>query len=299
MHAGVVLSRPPLITRDLHPFEKAFFLYQRRLNERTALPFSRYFYYAKDTPGDVDWKRKIKDRQTAARDIGVYNAYRNDPWNDELLVGAKESEPEHQIEALVIDATTAAEATESKTEHAELEGLASKKKTTTVERPMPRVTESDKNGDVRSLNRALSRTLYLVVQGEKGWQFPSGGLSERESLHRVRKDTLFRSSETNFTQAAERLMVQAGGVNMNTWLVGNAPVGHYVHRYEEAVTDEEKIERLGEKTFYMKARILAGKPDLNGNALGLKDYKWLCKEELEKELSPDYYRAVRNMLVQL
>ena len=168
-----MLSRPPLLTRDLHPFEKAFYLYQRRLNERLALPFTRYFYYQKDTPADIDWKKKIKERLTAARDIGVYNAYGKEGWNDELLVGAKESEPEAQVEALLKDAEV----------EAEDEGPVKKAK---VEKPMPRVTEADTSGDTRSLNRLMARTLYLVVKGsEGGWGFPSGVLMGKESLQRV------------------------------------------------------------------------------------------------------------------
>ena len=57
-----------------------------------------------------------------------------------------------------------------------------------VERPYPRVTEADKNGDVRSLNRLLQRTLYLLVKSEKNgrWGFPSSFLMGKESLHTVR-----------------------------------------------------------------------------------------------------------------
>lgn len=168
-----MLSRPPVLTRDLHPFEKAFYLYQRRMNERLALPFTRYFYYQKDTPADIDWKKKIKERLTPARDIGVYNAYKKEGWNDELLVGARESEPEAQVEALLKDAVI----------ETDEEGQVKQEK---FERPMPRITEADKLGDTRSLNRLLTRTLYLVVKGEgAGWGFPSGVLIGKESLQRV------------------------------------------------------------------------------------------------------------------
>lgn len=183
IHAAVVLSRPPTLTRDLTPFEKAYFLYQRRLNERLALPFTRYFYYQRGSPGEVAWKRKIKERQTPARDIGVYNAYSKEAWNDELLVGATESEPEEQIEALVRDAQVETKEGEENEEMT--------KKVEIIEQPMPRVTEADKAGDTKSLNRALTRTLYLVVksgkEGKNGsrWGFPSSILVGRESLHTV------------------------------------------------------------------------------------------------------------------
>lgn len=178
VNAGVVLSRPPQITRDLTSFEKAYFFYQRRLNERLALPFTRYFYFKKDTPADLDWKRKMKHRQTPARDIGVYNAYSKEGWNDEVLVGAKESDPDEQVEALLRDA--------------ELQGVGSDEigeaKKESMERPMPRITEADIAGDVKSLNRLLQRTLYLLVRGGTGkWGFPTAGLVGKENLHQVRQ----------------------------------------------------------------------------------------------------------------
>lgn len=173
--AGVLLSRPPQITRDLTPFEKAYYFYQRRLNERLALPFTKYFYFKRGTPADEDWKRKIRDRQTPARDVGKYNAYSKDAWNDELLVGAVESEPEHQAEMLVQDAEATANATSQDT---------SKKEE--IPRPFSRVTEADQQNDQTSLNRALQRTLYLLVQSKEGyWSLPSSPVETEETLRLV------------------------------------------------------------------------------------------------------------------
>ena len=179
LKASVILSRPPLLTRDLTSFEKSYFLYQRRLNERLALPFTRYFYYQRGTPADIEWKRKIKERKTPARDIGVYNAYGDEGWNDELLVGDKVSEPEEQLERLLRDAEV--EVTER-----DIEGGGEMVKKEQVEKPMPRVTEADKAGDMKSLNRALQKTLHLVVKSREGqWGFPSAELARQESLHTV------------------------------------------------------------------------------------------------------------------
>jgi large subunit ribosomal protein L46 len=164
---GAVLSRPPRITRELTPFEKAFYFYQRRLNERLALPFTRYFYYQKGTPADVQWKETMKERLTASRDIGKYNAYAPDAWNDELLVGAVESEPEHQINALIHDA-------EGYLSSESLDGVAKKEE---LPRPLPRVTKADLEADYKSLDRLLHRTLYLLVQVKEGyWKFPSANI---------------------------------------------------------------------------------------------------------------------------
>ena len=85
---------------------------------------------------------------------------------------------------------------------------------------------------------------------------------------------------------------------MNTWVLGHAPVGHYVREFDQPRQDD-RVERLGEKTFFMKARIMAGQPKLSGNELGLSDHRWLAKEEIQQEVSPGYWKAIKNMLVEL
>lgn len=188
LNAGVVLSRPPQITRDLHPFESAFFLYQRRLNERNALPFTRYFYYKERTPADKEWKRKMKQRLTPARDIGRYKGYGEEAWNDELLVGAPESDFHWQVERLIEDAeTTGVEDQPTEDVNEVVASLRSKKQVEqeVIERPMPRVTEADEKKDVKSLNRLLQRTLYLLVKDKEGqWMFPQDRLN-KETLKEV------------------------------------------------------------------------------------------------------------------
>jgi large subunit ribosomal protein L46 len=183
VRAGVVLSRPPQITRDLTPFEKAFYLYQRRLNERLALPAMQYFYFRANSPAMIEFKRKRKMRKgVAARDIGVYNPYdKLEGWNDELLLGDQISEPEWQANELIKDSIPL-----PKDNEGEEVGVAPGQEP--VQRLMPRVTEADEKRDQRSLNRLLQRTLYLLVQNGKGdWTFPEDVLVGRESLALVRK----------------------------------------------------------------------------------------------------------------
>jgi len=199
------LTRAPLLTRPLSSFEAAYFLYQRRLNERLALPFTRYFYFKKGTPADVEWKRKAKDRRTPAREIGAYDAYGRTAWADELLVGAPESTPEWQVAALLKDAEVpAAGAGAGVAVTGAADGVADKNAVALVEaavdaeadaaapapdadRPMSRRTAADRAGDTTSLDRRLDRTLYLLVRGADGrWVLPSVRLLPRENLHQVR-----------------------------------------------------------------------------------------------------------------
>ena len=182
IRAAVLLSRPPLLTRDLTDFEKSFFFYQRRLNERLALPFTRYFYYQRGTPGDLEWKRKIRERLTASRDIGKFTGYSQDTWNDEILTGDNLSEPDQQVEALIRDAQDKEGISDSQT---------SSRKEDNIDHPISRLTDADRKNDTRSLNRAMSETLYLVVKGpqsrhgKEGWILPESGLDAKEDLRMV------------------------------------------------------------------------------------------------------------------
>lgn len=84
---------------------------------------------------------------------------------------------------------------------------------------------------------------------------------------------------------------------MNTWVVGNIPIGHQVYNYSQAIVNEGEGSVLrGEKIFYMKARILAGQANLKDNQFGLEDFQWLTKEELQRAFHPRNWNAVKNIL---
>lgn len=102
---------------------------------------------------------------------------------------------------------------------------------------------------------------------------------------------------------------------MNTWVVGNAPIGHYHYEFPKAVvrtrpanTSHKKttaltevpteiaVRELGEKVFYLKARIMAGQADMSKNVLGHSEYQWLAKDEIQGVVTPLYWSAVRHML---
>ena len=119
----------------------------------------------------------MRERRTPARDIGLYNGYGKEAWNDELLVGDQTSEPAVQIEQLLKDAEVEVKAKE---------GEETKKEE--VQRPMSRWTEADERGEMGNLNRLMTRTLYLLVKkrgSESRWTFPENELLRDESLHRV------------------------------------------------------------------------------------------------------------------
>lgn len=104
---------------------------------------------------------------------------------------------------------------------------------------------------------------------------------------------------------------------MNTWVVGNHPIGHHAQSYASPILSkltanalvptssaarngEEGAEReeYGEKAFFMKARIMAGQADLGANAYGDSEFRWLAKEEVQKVVTREYWHSVRNMLAE-
>ncbi|KAM3443957.1 hypothetical protein NHJ13734_001681 [Beauveria thailandica] len=270
IRSGLVLTRPPLLTRPLHPFENAFFFYQKRLEERLNTAFIPSIYYKPDTPRRLDWDLKVRERRgTVAKELGDYHGKSATAWDDELLVGDELSDPETTAASLLKDAQARI------SDDAE---VIAPEDLVEAPAPLPRTTAADERNDVRRLDRKLDQTLYLVVKGEDGWGFPADVLAESENLH----------------VAAKRVLEQAAGVNMNTWIVGRVPVAHVVD--EPALAADGAVQKKGRKTFFLRGRIMAGQADLKDNALGYTDFKWLTRDELAKELPQAYFRGVRNMM---
>lgn len=270
VHSGIILTRPPLVTRELHPFENAYFFYQKRLEERLNAPFVTSVYFKPDTARQLDWNLKVKERQgTVAKELGVYNGKGSRAWDDELRVGDSLSKPESMVNSLLKDAEARV------SDDAE---VIAPEEVVPVPRPADRITEADKKGDVRRLDRQLDRTLYLIVKNQNGWAFPADVIPQNSNLH----------------ESAKRVLDQTAGVNMNTWLVGRVPVAFHVKK--AAHTEAGKLETRGSKTFFIKGRIMAGQANLKGNPFGYTDFKWLTREELEKVLDFQYFRSVRAMM---
>lgn len=95
-----------------------------------------------------------------------------------------------------------------------------------------------------------------------------------------------------------RVLDQAAGPDMNTWFVGNAPIGYYKYDFTPDYPGRTDT-TLGKKVWFMKARIMAGQADLGKGTMTneLEDFQWLCKEELEKTVDPSYWAQIKTMLV--
>jgi large subunit ribosomal protein L46 len=126
--------------------------------------------------------------------------------------------------------------------------------------PAPRTTPADVGGDVRTRARKLDEFLFLVVQDAKSgeWGFP-----------RLVND---ESGAQTMRQCAEEAMRGAVGDAVETYVVGNAPLGHW--RIPRAPEDDGGG-AAGGTHFYHRAQWLEGELELNREKY--KDFKWLTK----------------------
>ena len=85
---------------------------------------------------------------------------------------------------------------------------------------------------------------------------------------------------------------------MNTWLVGNHPIGHAKLPYSEELVKVNEAGHMekGDMVFFMKGRIMAGQADIKQNSLGVKDFSWLAREEIRPLVSAEYWKAIERML---
>lgn len=150
----------------------------------------------------------------------MYNAYTPDAWNDEELVGSQICEPADFVEKLCRDAegkpivdiaknkplkeqaelaadelgsgrrVVKEETVETEADDMDVvtgESIRKTEKKIVIPRPLPRETEADRTNDLKSLNRKLDRSLYLLIKRKDGqWRFPEDRLYGRENLHQVR-----------------------------------------------------------------------------------------------------------------
>lgn len=142
-----------------------------------------------------------------------------------------------------------------------------------------RITEDDVINNVGSTNRRLSNSLLLLIKQNLGkssnWVLPLGLRQEGETMR----------------QAAERVLLETCGTNMQTKFLGNAPVGFYKYRYPKSANCQQSI---GMKIFFFKAQLLSG----NVSKEVCSNFQWLSQQELASDiLQEDYLRNVKMFLL--
>ena len=292
--AGVVLSRPPVITRDLHPFEKS--LLSLPAPTQRATGFTIY-------PLLLLPERYARRPRLEEEDPRTHHT-RTRHWHLQRLgqrgLARRGARRRHGERALVADGSAAARRRQGGAvgrsgggePRASGDGGAAAA-ARDGRRPDGRYAQLEPGAGAHAVLAGAGRGGDLGVSEREA----AGGRELAEGTIRHRKG---EDGWLTMRQAAERILVQAGGINMNTWIVGHTPVGMYRHKFLTShFFDEEKTQPWkGEKTFFMKGRIMAGQANLAKNEFGLRDFQWLAKDELQKQVPARYWNEVHNMLVE-
>lgn len=160
--SSLILSRPPIVLREPTKFEQAYHEYNRQLSEALQQPFPKDFYFKK---GSAAEKRFEEDQAASSQGFSAI-------------------------------ASAAGKGKDAKKGQASAAGASEGRTTGSAEgedhKLLPKTTEADAKNDVRSLERKLDRTLYLVVKEKGGWKFPAKALmdTKHENLHDVSVSSL-------------------------------------------------------------------------------------------------------------
>ncbi|XP_054732982.1 39S ribosomal protein L46, mitochondrial [Anastrepha obliqua] len=141
-----------------------------------------------------------------------------------------------------------------------------------------RSTPDDVANTTTSTDRCLEETLYLVIEEVLNTK-----------AHRMLPQGLRHDGET-MRQAAERVLREKCGTQLQVNFYSNAPCGFYKYKYP---VDMRK-RSAGAKVFFYRAYLRGGDID---KAIA-KKYEWLTKPVLEEKLkNTDYTESIRKFLL--
>lgn len=260
IRAGLILSRTPIVTRDIPEFEQQYYNYQEELERRLMWTFPKWYYFKKGT---------VSERAFAEAQNYPIPKHRG-AWFPKGVPDLKHGRDRRFKEEVIVPKTEQAAETEEDS----------------VSRPIkfnPRITEADKSNDQTSIERQLPRTLYLLVNQENTWKFPAFNIeSDAKPLHEI----------------AEEGLRSVVGVNVNTWTVSSTPTAVLKYNKDKLVESTDSSSDIT-REYLIKSHIIAGKLDFQNGVNGVKEYKWLTKEEISELTSKDYYEQVNHLLADI
>lgn len=236
----LVLLRTPVVTADLPVFQQQYYAYQKELWKRLMWTFPKWYYYREGTLAEQKFRELNK------------NPVFNNP-NLEFPTGRPDIKQQR-------DRRFKQELRLPKT-YDELDELTDSMSRKIV--PNLRTTEADRTNDRRSLERALARTLYLVISedGEKSWTLPTFG-TDGQPLHKAAEEGLYRM----------------GGDELNYFNVLPTPM----HVRQQPLRMD----------FFIKLHILSGQFKPTGDVA----YVWVTKDEAAEYLDAAYYAEIRHLM---
>lgn len=259
--AGLILSRIPIVTKELTEFEKAYYNYQDELERRLMWTFPQFYYFKRGTLAER--------RFVEAQKRGPVH-YHPDIWFSRGKPNVRFNRDRSSKQEIVIPVAGSSGSGGEKKE----DSFSSRIVET------PRITEADRSGKTDTLERKLDRTLYLIIKDPVSgtWRFPSFNLQPREPLH----------------VAAERGIREIGGPDMNTWVVSNTPSA--VIRYSQDDKKKVPISSGNDSTireFFIKSHILHG---VFAPVSKSTEFAWLTKDEFKDRADEQYFKSIEAVL---
>ncbi|RLV95170.1 54S ribosomal protein L17 mitochondrial [Spathaspora sp. JA1] len=255
----LLLSRNPIITQEPSAFEKQFHKYQNELWRRLMWTFPRWFFFKTGTVAEQKFRKLNKPPIPDNPNVEFPRGRPQLRHNRDLRFKQEVFAPKSYDETKAGDSSVA-------TSGGDAQDLGRKIV------PNSRITQADLQKDLSSLERNLSRTLYLVVKekGSETWKFPNfvvptANPDEASALHVLAEEGLYN----------------IGGEKINYFNVSKTPC-HLFNNLQE-----------NKKEYFIKSHILSGIFEPQEEST---QFQWLNKEELKDVLPSMYYQDMSHLL---
>lgn len=262
--SSVLLSRIPVVTPTLSQFEEQYYHYQDELSRRLMWTFPYYTYFKRSSLQEMRYLKSQK--WPVSKQDGVFY-----PRGVPDVRHNRERRAKQEVDL-------------GYQQEVEESNIASEESTVTNVAMNSRTTKADLENDLKSLERSLDKTLYLVVKDkENQWklpsfQYPQDSLSGKSPLHEFAKQNVQDISKNDIC----------------TFSVTNKPI-HVLKYKGNALSAAEQSPDI--KEYITKSHILAGDFVLDSKKTSsFTDYLWLTNEELPEYLSKEYFQEIRDLL---
>lgn len=152
----------------------------------------------------------------------------------------------------------------------------------------PRTTPADEIANFRSLERAYTQRLVLIVKDKATgqWTVPQGERFDGETM---------QASAQRWTRA----MFGADSTAI-LWFLTDAPVGHMLNVFPPE--KQQALQCYGEKVYFYRAEILKGRfrmpaeGDARSRDFKYSDYAWVTRDESEKYFNRPFYKYMHQVI---
>ncbi|ODV64325.1 mitochondrial 54S ribosomal protein mL46 ASCRUDRAFT_79185 [Ascoidea rubescens DSM 1968] len=238
VYSSILLARAPIVSRDLNEFEEAYYKYQTELEKRLMWTFPSYFYFKKGSLSERNFVKANKGPVSRVPDV----------FYPKGVPEIRHNRERRSKQELVIP-----------TQKSMVPGA--QDSFTDEIRANPRTTEADEKNDTRSLERKLSRTLYLVVNSGGVWKLPTFAVTDAtQPLH-------VQTVQHTQQMCPHRLNIQT------------------VSHYPVAV-----LRPADRREYVVLSHLIAGRFAL------ADEYAWLAREELASRVEPAYFASIGHLL---